>query len=89
MGKYSVKTLNVEIDEPPEIPPMPENNMRAIRMTVGQAEGQNPDLLGNFHQEIWMSGTSEQQMAQSLSWDVELVLDYDSKRVEVLALSMQ
>lgn len=87
MEKYSFKTLNVQINNLRTMPPMPENNVRVIRMTVGQAEHKYPDLLGNLHQGIWIPGTSEQEMAQSLSWDVELVFDYDSKRVEVWTLS--
>lgn len=86
MEKYTIKTLQVEFDNPEPMPPMPENKVRVVRMTVGQAERAYPDLLGDLHQWLWAPGTSPEEMEQARGWDIEMLLDYDKGSVEVWTL---
>ncbi len=83
MEKYTIKTLQVEFDNLEPMPPVPENKIRVVRMTVGQAERVYPDLLGDLHQRLWAPGTSIEEMEQARDCDIEMIFDYDNGRVEV------
>jgi hypothetical protein len=88
MEVYTYKTLHVEFNDLPKMPPVPKTNVYAIRMTIEQAERQFPDLMEDLHRMIWSHGVSEHEMSQSLSWGVEIILDYEHNKIEVWTLSM-